>query len=141
MSFDFWLNDGFKCSKIGILREPFKTWPLLSTHALSPFGCKLFFYLICRNARNMCWYIEKKSVINSSKTCLLYKGFFSSRVIFVLFHLQTDSPRDEFAKAKLWLKKDNLRYLNSPSLKFSHWQQERNGQKNTRGRIFPCYSN
>lgn len=35
---------------------------------------------------------------------LLYTGLFSSRVIFVLFHLQTQSPRLEFAKTQFLLK-------------------------------------
>lgn len=50
---------------------------------------------------------------------ILYTWLFSPRVIFVHLHSLTVSHHLQFAKTESFLKKDNMRHWNFPSLKFT----------------------
>lgn len=60
----------------------------------------------CEN--NLCFQFEGLS----------YTGLFSPCIFFALLHLQTVAPCLKLAQS--WVKKDNLRHWNLPSLKFAH---------------------
>lgn len=103
---------GVALSTRTVKSKQFATPPLLSTSISERVAEEHeFIYMLC---------------IYNLTELLLYTGFFSPRVIFGPFHLQTPSPRLEFAKTQFCLKRDNLRHRNLPSFKYTRSQR---GQK------------
>lgn len=85
-------------------------------------------YFIRRERRNIVKKIIQVQYAEMKDVHILYTGLFSP-VFLALLHLQTVLPCLEFALIQLCIKRDSLRNLKSPSLKFAYWQQGQKGQK------------